>query len=391
MLPLISSMFECSVEKRTTDDQSTYEEEKHMYIDPDIQDKLDFLGISPYGLQLKQPTKWSENPQQVHKTFEDCGITVSSMFDAGNLFKVTKPADNCFDLWISSDAKPYSDEILYKSWFYFSITGVRPSTTINFTIRNMKNQSKLFTAGMRPVFKTVSADGSKVIIPWRRIPSKPTFTWNEEDEIFTLKWQYSVSKSADDITYFAYSYPYSFTEITKKLDEMQVKMINRKNVYFHRETIAFSREGRKQEMVTVSSQDGLNEDGEHEEYIPGLFPEYSGNPEDRPLRFYDKKVVFVSSRVHPGETGASHMFNGFLDVLMDAKNPHSRALLKNFVFKIVPAMNPDGIYRGYYRLDTLGQNLNRYYLDPSPDMHPTTNSVKAVLKQLSDYDTLFMY
>lgn len=162
---------------------------------------------------------------------------------------------------------------------------------------------------------------------------------------------------------------------------MQAKMINRKNVYFHRETLTYSCEGRRQEMVTVSSQEGLNEDNEHEEHIPGLFPQSNGRPENRPLKYYDKKIVFISSRVHPGETGASHMFNGFLDLLMDAKNPHSRSLLKNYVFKIVPALNPDGIYRGYYRLDTLGQNLNRHYLDPSPETQPTTLSVKNVLKQ----------
>ena len=255
----------------------------------------------------------------------------------------------------------------------------------------MKNQTKLYTAGLRPVFTTVSEDGSKTVVPWRRSPSKPSFTWDEEDEIFTLKWNFTTSKTPSDITYFAYSYPYSFTQITQKLDELQAKMINRKNVYFHRETLTYSREGRKQEMVTVSSFDGVNEDGEREEHIPHLFPESDGNPEDRPLRFYDKKVVLISSRVHPGEVGASHMFNGFLDVLMDANNPQSRDILKNFVLKIVPCMTPDGVYRGYYRLDTQGMNLNRYYLDPSPELYPTTYAVKGVLKQMASYETLFMY
>ena len=313
------------------------------------------------------------------------------MFDSGNLYKVNKVGDSAFDLYISADSKPYVSEILYKGWFYFSITGVKPSTTVTFNIRNLKNQTKLFTAGLRPVFKTVSAEGNKVIIPWRRIPSKPTFTYNEEDEIFTLRWTFPSSKSPENTTYFAYTFPFSFKEITEKFDEMEEKMKNRKNVYFHREVVTYSREGRKQEMVTVSSLDGINEDDEREDYIDGLFPEHEGTPEERPLKYYSKKIIFLSSRVHPGETGASHMLNGFLDILMDSKSPHSRGLLKNFVFKIIPALNPDGIYRGYYRLDTLGQNLNRQYLDPSPEICPTTFSVKHILKQLAATDNLYMY
>lgn len=389
MIPMGNSIFDCVVERRQTEEEQTnLEEEKHTYIDPDIQDKIDFLGISPQGLQVRRPEKWNENPQHITKTFDDCGITISSMFDSGNLYKAVKVGENSFDLYISADSQPYADEILYKAWFYFSISGVRPSTTVTFTIRNMRNQSKLYTAGMRPVFKSTSEDGSKVLTSWRKIPSKPTFNWNEEDEIFTLKWSFTVTHP---VTYFAYSYPFSYTEITQKLDELEANMTLRKNVYFHRETLTYSYEGRRQEMVTLSSCDGLNENDEHEEYIKGLFPEASGKPEDRPLRYYSKRTIFLSSRVHPGETGASHMFNGFLDLLMDAKNPQSKQLLKNFVFKIVPALNPDGIYRGCYRLDTHGQNLNRHYLDPCPNTQPTIFSVKYVMRQLASYDTLYMY
>ncbi len=88
---------------------------------------------------------------------------------------------------------------------------------------------------------------------------------------------------------------------------------------------------------------------ENEAKLPGLFPEGG----DRPKKFFDKKTIMISCRVHPGESLASFMFNGLIDLLME-KSAQSKALLKNYVFKIVPAMNPDGVYRGYYRLDTLG-------------------------------------
>lgn len=74
--------------------------------------------------------------------------------------------------------------------------------------------------------------------------------------------------------------------------------------------------------------------------------------------------MFFSARVHPGETPGSHVLNGALDLITDLKSEQGRQLRKNFVFKIIPTLNPDGVSRGYYRLDSLGQNLNRFYVDP---------------------------
>lgn len=50
-----------------------------------------------------------------------------------------------------------------------------------------------------------------------------------------------------------------------------------------------------------------------------------------------------------------------------------------YIFKIVPFLNPDGVYNGYYRSDTMGHNLNRVYLGPSKDIHPSIYAVRKLI------------
>lgn len=75
------------------------------------------------------------------------------------------------------------------------------------------------------------------------------------------------------------------------------------------------------------------------------------------------------------------MLQGIFEKLTDFDNVHTQALLKNYVFKIIPCLNPDGVARGQWRFDTNGVNLNRQYTDPSVVNHPTILAAKnAVLK-----------
>jgi hypothetical protein len=89
--------------------------------------------------------------------------------------------------------------------------------------------------------------------------------------------------------------------------------------------------------------------------------------------------VLISARVHPGEGGspASHTFKGLLRFLLSG-DARAKLLLKNFVFKLVPMLNPDGVAEGHYRMDIFGNNLNCFYLEPCPDRLPSVFAVRQL-------------
>ena len=93
-----------------------------------------------------------------------------------------------------------------------------------------------------------------------------------------------------------------------------------------------------------------------------------------------KPTIFLTSRVHCGETVASYFLQGMLD-LLSSDSATSRALLENFVFKIVPVLNPDGVARGYWRTDCNSVNLNRMYAGPDLELYPTIYHVKRIIEQ----------
>lgn len=48
-------------------------------------------------------------------------------------------------------------------------------------------------------------------------------------------------------------------------------------------------------------------------------------------------------------------------------------------------LNPDGVARGQWRFDTQGENLNRHYLEPTQELHPTIKAAKeAILKDFNE-------
>lgn len=97
----------------------------------------------------------------------------------------------------------------------------------------------------------------------------------------------------------------------------------------------------------------------------------------------------ITCRVHPGETSASFALQGFINYLIESDSHQIDFLLRSFVFLIVPMVNPDGVYNGTYRMDTLGHNLNRFYNSCSSHKHPSIFAIQTLMNSCCDDIVMF--
>lgn len=54
-------------------------------------------------------------------------------------------------------------------------------------------------------------------------------------------------------------------------------------------------------------------------------------------------------------------------------------------------LNPDGVSRGHCRMDSLNQNLNRYYSNPDPEKQPSCFAIRKLCEHYNKDKRLFMY
>ncbi|XP_050539275.1 cytosolic carboxypeptidase-like protein 5 [Daktulosphaira vitifoliae] len=319
--------------------------------------------------------------------------TILSNFESANLARVkyihrqTPGIDDDleFYLWTKPDCSGTEFECNYRSWFYFAIKGGIPGIAVRLNIVNLNKQSKMYSQGMTPVFKVDLGKNEKPNKKffkgsWSRIKEIPTYQANEKNE-FVLSFSHQPLENSDVLTYYAFTYPYTYSDLCSLLTVYEkqfplptdLKERSEEDVYFHRETIVKSLENRSVDLITISSFKGVTE--ERESCLFGLFPNENNV---RPYVFKNKKVVIMSARVHPGETPSSFVMNGFIKFIL-SKDEQASMLRQNFVFKLIPMLNPDGVAKGFYRTDTRGCNLNRFYLNPSLKLHPSIYAARSLI------------
>lgn len=94
----------------------------------------------------------------------------------------------------------------------------------------------------------------------------------------------------------------------------------------------------------------------------------------------NRKAAIISSRVHPGETPASWMMKGVID-FATSDTEEAKQLREQYVLKIVPMLNPDGVINGNYRCSLSGFDLNRKWDHPEKSTFPVIHHMKKVWLQ----------
>lgn len=170
----------------------------------------------------------------------------------------------------------------------------------------------------------------------------------------------------DDQVFFSHCYPYTYSDLQEDLSRIEKDPACQN--FFYRGTLTRTLAGNRCEYLSITSKD----------------------KDPNSQKAMSKKGIFLSARVHPGESNASWMMKGIIDILV-GHSPEAKALRDHFVFKIVPILNPDGVINGNYRCSLSGQDLNRRWKQPNKILHPVNFAVKRLIRSFIKERECSMY
>ena len=226
---------------------------------------------------------------------------------------------------------PDTNNARYRVWFFFSVQKAKKNQRALFHITNFSKSKSLYREGMSPLVRSSSRP------TWQRVPEKNVFYYKKQlsKKSYVLSWLFEFDRP-DETFYFAYCFPYTYTRLQKYLCAIERRSLP----FFKRELLCRTIQHRRLDLLTITSG------------AAGPASAHEG-----------KKVVIITARVHPGETPASYILEGIVDFLT-ADTPEARTLRAALMFKIVPMLNPDGVFLGNYRCSYLGYDLNRFWAKP---------------------------
>ncbi|TPP56787.1 hypothetical protein FGIG_10760 [Fasciola gigantica] len=351
----------------------------------------------------------------------DC-LQFESRFESGNLQKAIRTGSNEYELYLRPDL--YTSK--YTQWFYFRVSNTIRCRHYRFTVVNFYKDKSLFSQGMRPLMYS-ETETKLTKTGWRRVGSNIQYyqtQWNVQPNLnhvirdsqthssscstsnmhaqnttcttlqpgpeqsrtwYSLTWTFELPHD-NDVVYFASCYPYTYSQLQDYLTAIRMNTYQ-KNIC-EQTQLCTTLAGNPVPLLTITEPERRVKSAVAKKFAEPLEQSdedpVEGDATD-PIR---KQCVVITARVHPGETQSSWMVQGLLDFLLSS-HPDAELLRANFVFKIVPMLNPDGVIVGNYRCSLSGCDLNRKYTSNLKRFFPTVwHTRKMVLKMMCNYPVL---
>ncbi len=262
--------------------------------------------------------------------------SVSTNFEGGSLGRVERLSDAHFRLATKGE-KDRDGRNRQANWYYFRVDGAaKKELTIDIVDLpgeyNYQPNRGAITKDTPPV---ISYDGKT----WHHIQ---TFTYDAAEPKLQLR-----VRPASSRFWIAHTPPYTNETLATLRNDIA------KHSDFHEELIGKTVGGRDLRLWTITDGSATK-----------------------------KKTVWLMFRQHSWETGSSWTGEGAVRALLNGDET-ARKLRREFVWKILPLCDPDGVARGGVRFNANGYDLNRNWdvVDPvnMPEITAQRNAVKQWL------------
>ena len=350
-------------------------------------DLMQYLSIPNY-------TAMKEFPQDYTLAIPSNTLRFSSKFESGNLRKAIRINENEYRLLLEYD----TDTLGYIQWYFFSVKPYKNQHKVRFNITNLLKYDSLYNQGMKPV---VFSEKEHMYNPsaWHRDCTEVSYFKNSttrpdsSKKYYTLTFSYTFEDPTDTI-FFAYSYPYTYSQLVHYINSLKImhSQVLSSNTLCH--TLA----GNACPVLTITQDLFSYNTWPEEQKKLGksaagrkiLRIRESKQMDSDKNKHRKKKGIFITARVHPGESNSSYMVKGLIDFLV-GNSKEANMLRKKFIFKIVPMLNPDGVVYGNYRCSLLGVDLNRRWTKPNKLLHPTIYYAKKLLQAFTEENEVLMF
>ena len=318
--------------------------------------------------------KLNDNTYNIGISSEDI-INFESNFESGNLqlaYLVNSSKENTEDKNINnynSDIDIYqlflqndTNTTGYSQWFFFRVKNGKKNQKINLNIMNFQRKTTKYSLGIKIWYYSKKKNQEKKI-GWEHTSENVEYYQNflyrfikgKRQYYYSLSFDYTFEYDDDEI-YFANSIPYTYSDMIKDLNEY-TKKENEKYYFYQRKILCSTITGNDVDYFNINNNLDLFN-----------FEEINNK----------KRGIVLFARQHPGETVGNWVLKGAIELLM-GDSDEAKYLRNNFIIKIIPMVNVDGVICGNSRTSLAGCDLNRRWVNPNEYLHPEICYLKELI------------